>query len=173
MHNVNIYYHELELCTTTMNAINWYLEPKFWPFILVISHIWKNVGYLTLIFYTGLMGVDKTYFEAAEMDGASKFQIMRKISIPLITSLIVLMVLLNIGRIFYSDFGMFYFMTMNSGALYPTTDVIDTYVFRALRTSGDIGMASAVGLYQSLVGFVMVMFSNYIVKKVNEENAIF
>ncbi|BBH19489.1 sugar ABC transporter permease [Paenibacillus baekrokdamisoli] len=153
--------------------INWYMESKFWPYILSLAYLWKNVGYSTLIFYTGLMGIDKSFYEAASIDGASKWQQVRNISIPLLTPLIVLITLLQVGKIFYSDFGMFYFLTADSGALYATTDVIDTYVYRALRVSGDVGMATAIGMYQSLVGFALVLTVNFIVRKVNKENAIF
>mgnify|MGYP000220995539 CR=1 FL=1 len=154
-------------------GINWYFEPTYWPYILTIAYLWKSVGYSTLIYYTGLMSIDKSYFEAASIDGASKLQQMRTISVPLLTPLIILIVLLQVGRIFYSDFGMFYFLTADSGALYPTTDIIDTYVFRALRVSGDVGMATAVGLYQALVGFILVVTTNMMLRKFNKENAIF
>ncbi|MBM7565923.1 ABC transporter permease [Paenibacillus sacheonensis] len=155
------------------DQVNWYLESKFWPYILSLAFLWKNIGYSTLIFYTGLLGIDKSYYEAASIDGANKWQQMTKISLPLLTSLITLITLLQVGKIFYSDFGMFYFLTADSGALYQTTDVIDTYVFRALRVSGDIGMASAVGLYQALVGFLLVVGVNALVRKFNKDNAIF
>jgi len=154
-------------------GINWYFESKYWPTILSLAFLWKNIGYSTLIFYTGLLGIDKSYFEAASIDGASKFQQMRSISLPLLAPLITLIVLLQVGRIFYSDFGLFYFLPADSGALYGTTDVIDTYVFRALRVTGDTGMATAAGLYQSLVGFALVVTVNAIVRKANKENAIF
>lgn len=153
--------------------INWYMESKYWPIILTLAYLWKNVGYSTLIFYTGLMGIDKSYYEAAAIDGASKWQQIRSISIPLLMPLITLITLLQVGKIFYSDFGMFYFLTADSGALYAATDVIDIYVYRALRVSGDIGMATAIGLYQSLVGLMLVLTVNLIVRKVNKENAIF
>lgn len=153
--------------------IQWYAKPKYWPVILTLAYLWKNVGYYSIIFYTGLMGLDSSYYEAAAIDGASKLQQIRKITIPLLMPLIIMMVLLQIGRIFYADFGMFYFLPKDSGVLYPVTDVIDTYVFRSLRVVGDLGMASAAGLYQSVVGFILVMVSNKIVKKINEENAIF
>jgi ABC-type polysaccharide transport system, permease component len=156
-----------------MEAINFYFEPKYWPFILSFAYLWKSVGYALLIYYTGLMGIDRTYYEAAAIDGATRLQQVRKITLPLLTPLITLLTLLSIGKIFYSDFGLFYFIPANSGALYGTTEVIDTYVFRALRISGDIGMASAVGLYQSLVGFVLVLTVNAIVRKINKDNAIF
>lgn len=153
--------------------IMWYSETKFWFVIMVCANIWKYVGYYALLFYTGLLGIDSTYYEAAEIDGATKAQQIRHISIPLITPLIIMLTLLSIGRIFYSDFGMFYFLPRDSSALYPVTDVIDTYVYRALRNTGEIGMAAASGFYQSMVGFVLILCSNLIVKKINPENAIF
>jgi putative aldouronate transport system permease protein len=151
----------------------WYSEPDYWPFILMLSYLWKNAGYNCIIFYTGLMGIDLAYFEAAKIDGATKLQQICRISIPLLRPLIILLSLLAVGRIFYSDFGLFYFIPMNSGILYEVTDVIDTYVYKALRTTGDIGMASAVGLYQSMVGFILVLLSNKLVKRFDENSGIF
>lgn len=156
-----------------MEVPNFYNTPKYWPLFLIVSYVWKNVGYMTLLFYAALMGIDSTQFEAAAIDGANKVQITLKISIPFITPIIILMAILQIGKIFYADFGMFYFLTRDSGTLYVVTDVIDTYVYRALRVTGDIGMASAVGLYQSMVGFLLVLCSNLVVRKVNKESAIF
>jgi putative aldouronate transport system permease protein len=125
---------------------NIYAVPKYWPFILTTAYIWKNVGYMTLLFYAALMGIDSTQFEAAAIDGADKLQITFRISIPFLIPVITLLAILQIGKIFYSDFGMFYFLTRDSGPLYSVTDVIDTYVYRSLRKIGDIGMASAAGL---------------------------
>lgn len=156
-----------------MEVPNFYNAPEYWPLFLTVSYVWKNVGYMTLLFYASLMGIDSTQFEAAAIDGANKAQITFSISIPFITPVIILMAILQIGKIFYADFGMFYFLTRNSGTLYAATDVIDTYVYRALRVTGDIGMASAVGLYQSLVGFLLVLCSNLVVRKINKDSAIF
>jgi putative aldouronate transport system permease protein len=128
---------------------------------------------MTLLFYTALMGIDSTQFEAAAIDGANKTQITFRISIPFLVPVITLLAILQIGKIFYSDFGMFYFLTRDSGPIYSTTDVIDTYVYRALRLTGDIGMASAAGLYQSIVGFAAVLASNLIVRRINADSAIF
>lgn len=151
----------------------WYNEPKFWPYILVFASIWKGAGYSTIIYYTALVGIDSEYFDASKIDGASKFQQMRHISIPLIRPLIIMLMLLSIGRIFYSDFGLFYNVTLDSKTLYSVTDVMDTYVFRALRSTGEIGLASAAGFYQSMVGFVLVFLSNLFVRRVNPENSLF
>lgn len=156
-----------------MTVPSFYTEPKYWPFILTTSYFWKHVGYNALIFYATLMGMDTTQHEAAAIDGANKFQRTHYICIPHLMPIIVLMGLLMIGKIFYADFGMFWFLPRNSGILYSVTDVIDTYVFRMLRVMGNIGMSSAVGLYQSLVGFILVLITNLIVKKRNKEYALF
>jgi putative aldouronate transport system permease protein len=153
--------------------VNWYGVPGYWPAILIITYLWKNVGYTAIIFYTGVMGIDTTYYEAAEIDGAKKLQQTRYITIPMLMPLIVMMALLSIGKIFYADFGLFFFVPRDIGALYPTTNVIDTYVYRSLKVVGDLGMASAAGLYQSFVGFVLVLVSNFIVRKVSAEHALF
>lgn len=156
-----------------IEPITWYTEPKYWPFILTIVNIWVNVGYFCVIFLAAIIGIDHEYYEAATIDGASKWQQIRGITIPMLMPVITIMTLLGIGRIFYADFGLFYQVPLNSGPLQPTTDVIDTYVYRGLMTLGDIGMSSAAGLYQSLVGFILVMVSNYVVRKRNPDQALF
>ncbi|WP_420901659.1 ABC transporter permease [Paenibacillus whitsoniae] len=156
-----------------MNSIEWYAETKYWPYILTIVHTWKDAGYLCVIYLAAIIGIDQEYYEAATIDGANRWQQMWGVTLPLITPVITIMSLLAIGRIFYSDFGLFYQVPLNTGALMPVTNTIDTYVYRALMNLGDFGMASAAGLYQSLVGFILVMISNFIVKKVNSENALF
>lgn len=156
-----------------VEAINWYNKPSCWRGILTFSYVWKNVGYFSVIYYAGIMGISSEYYEAAAIDGANKFQMIRKITLPLLSPVITIMVLLQIGKIFYADFGMFFFLPRNIGTLYAATDVIDTYVYRALRVTGDIGMASAVGFYQAIVGFILVVLANWIVKKFNPDNALF
>lgn len=155
------------------DAVSWYTEPKYWPVILVIVNTWKGVGYGCLIYISSIAGIDPSYFEAAELDGATRWKQIRYITIPSIMPSIITLTLLNIGRIFYSDFGLFYQVTQNSGQLYEATNVIDTYVYRALLQSGNIGMASAAGFYQSIVGFVCVLAANMVVKKLSPENAMF
>lgn len=154
-------------------GVSWYFEPRYWPIILTVVHLWKSVGYSCIIFFASIIGIDEEYYEAAKLDGAKKWQQIAYITLPLLTPIIVLLTLLQIGRIFYSDFGLFYQVPMNSGALYGVTSVIDTYVFRGLMGLGDIGMSSAAGLYQSVVGFVLVLASNYMVSRVNKDNALF
>ncbi|NWL86306.1 sugar ABC transporter permease [Paenibacillus sp. 79R4] len=156
-----------------LDPISWYSEPKYWPFILTFVHVWKGAGYSCIVYLAAIIGIDPEYYEAAKLDGASKWVQIRKITLPMIMPVIMILTLLGIGRIFYSDFGLFYQVPMNSGALYSTTNVIDTYVFRGLMQLGDIGMSSAAGFYQSLVGFVLVLGSNYIVRKIDKDNALF
>ena len=156
-----------------IEPISWYNEPKYWPFILTMVQVWKGAGYACIIYLAAIIGIDPEYYEAATLDGASKWQQIRKITLPLISPVITMLTLLQIGRIFYSDFGLFYQVPMNAGALFSTTNVIDTYVFRGLLQLGNIGMSSAAGFYQSLVGFMLVMISNFVVRKINKENALF
>lgn len=156
-----------------IDPVSWYSEPKHWPVILVIVNIWKNAGYLCIIYLAAIIGIDPEYYEAATIDGAGKWRQITHIMIPLIMPVITIMTLLQIGRIFYSDFGLFYQVPLNTGELLSTTNVVDTYVYRALINLGDIGMSSAAGLYQSIVGFVLVLLSNYVVSKRNRDNALF
>ncbi|ANY75629.1 ABC transporter permease [Paenibacillus ihbetae] len=156
-----------------VESISWYTEPKYWPIILTVVQLWKSVGFSCIIFLASIISIDPEYYEAATLDGASKWRQIRSITIPLITPVIIMLTLLSIGRMFYSDFGLFYQVPMNSGMLNDTTNVIDTYVYRSLMIMGDIGMASAAGVYQSIVGFVLVLSANYIVRKFNRENALF
>lgn len=159
-----------------IKPIQWYMEPSYWRFIIPISYMWKNVGYLSVIFFAAITGISSDYYEAAEMDGATGFQKTIKITIPLIAPIIITMFLLQAGKIFYGgvgDWGMFYNLPRDSGAIYSTTDVIDTYVFRSLRNMSDAGMTAAVGLYQSVVGFVLVVFTNWLAKKYDPDSALY
>ena len=156
-----------------IDPIQWYQKPKYWPAILIIANCWKGVGYGCLIYIASLIGIDPSFYEAARLDGASKWQEITKITLPSLVPTIITLLLLSMGRIFYSDFGLFYQVPMNSGVLFPTTNVIDTYVYRALIEQGNISMSSAAGVYQSLVGFCVVMLSNWIVRKVDKDQALF
>jgi len=156
-----------------IQEMNWYQEPKYWPFILIIVFLWKNAGYLSVIYAAFIMSIDESLYEAAKIDGANKFQQICYITLPMLKQIVIVMVLLSVGRIFNSDFGLFYQVPMNSGALYDVTQTIDTYVYRALMQTYDVGMASAAGLFQSVVGFITVIVANAIVRKINPENALF
>lgn len=152
---------------------SWYSRPNDWIFIIPFVHIWKGAGYSSIIYLAAIVGIDTEYYEAAEIDGARRWLQIRHITLPLILPTVVTLVLLSIGRIFYSDFGLFYQVPMNAGALYSTTQTIDTYVYRGLMQLGDIGMSSAAGFYQSIVGFILVLTANGIVRRINRENALF
>ncbi len=154
-------------------AISWYNVPRYWPVILIVAEVWKGMGYNAIIYYAALMGTDKSLFEAAKIDGANKLQEIWYISLPGIKPMVVIMTILKIGKIFYGDFGLFYNFTLNSSLLYETTDIIDTYVYRSLITLGDVGMSSAAGFYQAVLGFILVLTTNFIVNKVDSDNALF
>lgn len=153
--------------------VNWYNNPSVWPVILMVVNIWHDVGLSSIIYYAALMGIDNALFEAAEMDGAKKWEKIWHVSIPQLVPIITMMTIMKIGGIFRSDFGLFYNVTRNVGVLYPTTDVMDTFVYRALLESGDIGMSSAASLVQSIVCFVTIVIANTVVKKIDEEKALF
>jgi putative aldouronate transport system permease protein len=156
-----------------LKGINWYVQAKYWPFILVIVQMWKSAGYSSIIYIASITGIDKEIFEAASIDGASKLKQVAHITLPLLKPTVVIMILMSIGRIFSSDFGLFYQVPMNSGSLFNVTQTIDTYVYRGLMVSGNIGMTSAAGLFQSVIGFGLVLLANAIVRRVNSENALF
>ena len=153
--------------------VNLYTKPKAWPLILTICYVWKSIGNKTILYYASLISIDTNLLEAAALDGANKVQRMLHVAIPHIRPIVIMTLLLSIGGIFSADFGLFYQVTRNTGALYSTTDVIDTYVFRALRVTGDLGLSSAVALYQSVVGFILVLVSNALVKKYDSDSAMF
>ncbi|MCK1994925.1 sugar ABC transporter permease [Peribacillus muralis] len=155
------------------DPISWYNEAKYWPFIIVLTSMWKGVGYGSIVYLAAIVGIDKNYYEAAMIDGANKWQQIRNITIPMITPLIVILTILNVGRIFSADFGLFFQVPRDSGPLYSVTNVIDTYVYRGITTMGDISMSTAAGLYQSIIGFALVMLTNYLVQKVDKEYALF
>lgn len=153
--------------------INFYGEPSYWPYILIITQLWKTTGFGTLIYYTGILSIDNTYYEAAEIDGANKLQRTFFITIPMLKKLIFMLLIMNLGNIFRGDFGLHYFVPNNSGILYPVTDVIDTYTFRALRQLGNIPMSSAVTVFQSFVGLITVLIANKVIKVIDDESALF
>jgi ABC-type polysaccharide transport system, permease component len=155
------------------NRINWYTEPKYWPFILVIVYLWKNFGYSSIIYFATVIGIDSSLYEAAVVDGANKWKQLWNVTLPGLKPTIITLTLLSIGRIFYSDFGLFYQVTKNSGPLANVTSTIDTYVYKGLTTSPNIGKTAAAGFYQSLVGFALVLLANFIVRKLDKDNALF
>ncbi len=153
--------------------ISWYNEPKYWPAIIIIMGVWKGIGYNSIIYFASIMGIDTTYYEAAEVDGASKWQQIIHVTIPQLIPLMTILTILAVGNIFRADFGLFYQLPKDSGTLYDVTNVLDTYVYRGLTSSGDIGMAAAAGLYQSVVGCILLVGTNLIVRKFDENSALF
>ena len=152
----------------------WLRTPEAWPFILVLANLWKNAGYSSLVYLAAMMGISSEYYEAAELDGATRWQQIWHITIPLISPIIIIMLVLSIGKILNADFGLFFYLTRGVGGSVATTvDVIDTYVYNALRNSSDLGMPAAAGLFQSLVGFILVLSTNLIIRKVDPERALF
>lgn len=156
-----------------ISPIDWYSKAEYWPVILVIANTWKGVGYGCLIYISSINGIDPSLYEAAELDSATKWQQIKFITLPFLKPTVITLTLMSVGRIFYSDFGLFYQVPRNSGLLYATTNVIDTYVYRGLMQSGNVGMSAAAGFYQSLIGFIIVLAANAIVRKTNEESALF
>lgn len=153
--------------------VNWYSESKYWPFILTFVNHWKNNGYTMIVYFASIVGISQDYYEAAMLNGATKWQQIKHITIPQLVPTIITLMILSVGRIFASDFGLFYQIPRNTGALYNATQTIDVYVYNALMQRSDYGMASAASVFQSIVGFLMVMVTNAIVRKVSRENAMF
>jgi len=156
-----------------MQPINVYGEPSVWKYILVSAGAWKTVGYGSVIYLAAIMGIDAEYYDAADIDGANIFQKIIHITLPALKPTIIILTLLALGTVVRGDFSMFYQVTGNAPNLYNATDIIDTYVFRSLTESYDIGMSSAVGLYQSVICFVTIMLANYTIRKVEKDYALF
>jgi len=157
-------------------AVQWYSEPSYWRFILPFAYLWKNIGYYSVLYVAAIAGINTDYYEASQLDGASKWQQVKYITLPLLKPIIIVLCLLWVGKLFnggLGDWNGFYTIANDSGALYASTDVIDTLVFRSLKKLNDYGMSSAIGLYQAVVGFVLVLISNYIIKKTDPDSALF
>ena len=153
--------------------VSFYSDPSVWPALLVFMKIWQGGGYGAIVYIATITGIDPGIFEAADIDGASRWQKIFRITLPILKPTIILMTLFSVGRIFYGDFGMIYGLIQDNSLLFPTTDVIDTYVYRMLRSMGNQGMAAAVGLLQSVFGFVFVYGANAIARKFEPDSAIF
>lgn len=154
-------------------AIDWYQSPGYWPAILVGANLWKNIGYSTVLYLAAITGIDRTQYEAAAVDGATKWQQIRHVTLPNLRTMIIILFILNVGKIFNADFGLFYNVPLNSGSLYSTTQVIDTYVYRAYMNSGSIGMSSAAGLLQNVVGFICIIAANTFVRRFDPDSSLF
>ena len=169
----NGYINNSLLAAFGVDPVDWYNTPKYWPVILVIINVWKNLGYNMILYYATLCGIDHTLYEAAVVDGANRWQQIRNVTLPGLKSTIIILTLMALGGIFRSDFGLFYQVPQNSGPLIGVTQTIDTYVYRGLMQTNNIGMSSAAGVYQSIVGFILVVTANFIVRKVDDESSLF
>lgn len=156
-----------------MQPINWYNDPAPWPIILTIASMWKWVGYSTILYLAAITGIDASQYEAASIDGATKLQQILYVTLPHLRTIIIVLFIMNVGKIINADFGLFYQVPLNSGPLFPTTQVIDTYVYRALTATNNIGMSAAAGLLQNIVGFICIMAANGIVRKIDKESSLF
>ena len=155
-----------------LKKVQWYSKPQYWPYILTFVHEWAGVGMGCILYYATLMGVDEGLFEAAMLDGANRRQQLWYVAIPHLVPVIMIKLILGMGSIFQGDFGLFYQVPRNIGLLYKTTDVINTYVFRAMM-GGDLEKSAAIGLFQSLVGMAMVILTNLIVRRISPEQILF
>lgn len=154
-------------------GINWYNEAKYWPFIIVFFNLWKSTGYGMIIYFSGVVGISNDYYEAATLDGASKWQQIKNITLPLLKPTVITMFILSLGNIMRSDFGLFYQLPRNSGALYGVTRTLDVYVYNALMKNNDFGMSSAASFLQAVIGFVLIIVANKLVSRMNREQALF
>lgn len=173
LHDKNGFVNTTILPIFGVDPVQWYFKLEAWPYIIPLVNTVKNVGYYMVIYMAAIIGIDDEYYEAATIDGANKWQQIMRITIPLLIPVMIIMTLLQIGRIFYADFGLFYQVPKESGPLFPVTNVIDTYVYRTFIAMGDSGLSSAAGLYQSLVGFVLVFLSNWFVRRIDKDSALF
>lgn len=153
--------------------IDWYNQAKYWPWLLILVHIWKTLGYNCILYYATICGIDHSLYEAAAVDGANRWRQIINVTLPSIRSTVIILTLMNLGNIFRSDFGLFYQVPMNSGSLLEATNTIDTYVYRGLMQTNNIGMSSAAGVYQSVVGFILVITANLIVRKIDRDSSLF
>jgi ABC-type polysaccharide transport system permease subunit len=162
------------LTSIGLNRIDFYNTPGYWPFIIVFFELWKGVGYGSVVYLAAILGIDKTYYEAAEVDGANIFQQIRYITLPLLKPTFIILVLFSLGNIMRGQFDLFYQIVGNNGLLYNTTDIFDTYVYRLTMTNPlNNGLGTAAGLFQSIFGFIIILLTNYLVKRKDEDYALF
>jgi len=153
----------------------WYFDATGWPVILTSAHLWKSLGFNSIVYLAAISGIDQGMYEAAAIDGASKWRQVWSITIPSIKPMIIILFILAVGRIFNADFGLFYQIPRNMGPLQSVTEVIDTYVYRVMTSNiaGATGMATAAGLFQNVIGFICIMATNTLVRKFDNENSLF
>jgi putative aldouronate transport system permease protein len=174
----NMFNYDTGFVNTTLkswgsNPVDIYNTPSSWVFLLIMFYVWKNVGYTMVIYLATITGISDEYYEAATIDGANIFQRIWYITIPMLKPTFIILLLFALGSIMKGQFDLFYQLIGNNGILYNATDILDTYVFRSLKVTFDIGMATSAGLFQSIFGFVLIMTVNYLIKKSNDEYALF
>ncbi|MBB6635256.1 ABC transporter permease subunit [Cohnella thailandensis] len=174
----NVFNYESGFLNTTLRSFGLgeadvYNTPWVWILLIPLFYLWKNIGYSMVIYLAAITGISDEYYEAAKIDGANIFQRARYITVPMLKSTFIVLLLFALGSIMKGQFDLFYQLVGNNGILYNTTDILDTYVYRSLKVTFDMGMASAAGLYQSLFGFVLIMVVNTIIRKINEDYALF
>lgn len=155
-----------------LHTVRWYAEPKYWKGIIIFADVWKWCGYNSIVYMAAMASFDATLYEAAQVDGANKFQRILHVTLPLLKPTMVILTLMSIGRIFYGDFGMVYGIVGNNPVLYDEVTIIDTYVYSAMRTLG-FSYTTAIGLFQSLMGLILVTVSNHFAKKINDGEGLF
>ncbi len=155
------------------SPVDWYNDPTVWPFIIIIMGTWKSIGYNSVIYLSTIQGFDRSYYEAAAIDGATKWQQIKYITLPALKPMIIILTILGIGGIMYSDFGLFYQLPKNSSALYDVTQTLDIFVYNALKIPNSLGLSAAASFFQSIIGFALVMITNLIVRKIDRESALF
>ncbi len=155
-----------------LEPVSWYTQKQYWPFIITFVHTWKYAGYNSVIYFAALAGIDPGYFEAAAIDGATGLQTIRRITLPLLAPTILILTILAVGRIFFGEFGLFFQVPKNMGALFETTDVFETYVYRTLINIGNIGMSAAADLYKGVIGFALVLITDRIVHRIDAEKSL-
>lgn len=156
-----------------LQSIAWYQQSKYWPFILFFVHFWKGIGFTMIIYYSSIVGISEEYYEAARLDGAGKWKQIIHITLPLLKSTVISLLIIQVGAIMASDFGLFYQIPKNQGILYPATMTIDTYVYNTLMKLGNISMSSAASVLQSIVGFCLVIVTNMIVRRYESDSSLF
>lgn len=157
----------------TGHTIGFYQEKAYWPFILTFVHMWKGIGFSMVLYLSTILGISVELYEAARVDGATKLQQIWHVTLPFLKPMVITMTLLSISKICMSDFGLFYQVPKNSGSLYSVTQTIDTYVYNALMNQNNIAMSSAASVFQAIIGFVLIVVCNAVIRKTSEENAIF
>lgn len=150
-------------------AVSWYQEPGAWPWLLTLTHLWKSFGYSMVLYYSYVIGIDQALYESAAIDGAGTASMIRHITLPQLKGVIVTMGLLSLGGIFTSDFGLFYQVPRNSGAILSATETVDVYIYKALMDQANYGFSEAGSLLQSGIGCALLLGANFLVRRVDQE----